>query len=204
MRYLSLLLLLFASYITFPSLAQSSYYYSRQGLKLEGSIVFHPSLLQAKGSIKPGYILFNEAGRQKNVKLTSKDISAFVIESDSFTVVQNLKLSENQSKGLEDIVQVVEKGKINLYVHASRTGSESKPPFLEVYILSIPAKQTLLCIYDFEKQQEQIGALFESNPRLKELILSGKVNVEAIPNLVKAFNAASPGSYNSRPTASND
>lgn len=204
MRYLFLLMFVFAPFFVFPSLAQSSYYYSRQGQKLEGNIVFHPSMLGAKGNIKPGYILFSEVGRQKSVKLTPEDISAFVIGNDSFTVIQHLKISENQSKGVEDMVQVVEKGKMNLYVHISRPGSEIKPPFMEKYILSLPVKKTLLCIYDFEKQQKEIGALFESNPRLKELILSGKVNEEGLPNLVKAFNGASAGTYNSRPTTPND
>lgn len=127
MRYLFLLILVFVSYLAFPSLGQSSYYYTKKGQKLEGSIAFHPSLLGVKGSIKPGYILFSEVGKQKSVKLTPEDISAFVVDRDSFAIVQHLKLSEDQSKGVEDMVQVVEKGKMNLYVHASRPGSENKP-----------------------------------------------------------------------------
>ncbi|QHT71706.1 hypothetical protein GXP67_36095 [Rhodocytophaga rosea] len=204
MRYLCLLMLVFAPYFVIPSLAQSSYYYSRQGQKLEGNIVFHPSLQGAKGIIKPGYILFSEVGKQKSQKLTPEDISAFVIGSDSFTVVHNLKLAENQSKEVEDVVQVVEKGKMNLYLHTSRPGSEITSPSIEKYILFLAAKKISLCIYDFDKQQKEVGALFESNPRLKELIMSGKVQVESIPNLVKAFNGASPGAYSSRPTAQND
>jgi hypothetical protein len=200
MHYLSLLLLMFVPYFVSPSLAQSSYYYSNQGQKLEGNIVFHLSWLGAKGSIKPGHITFSEVGKQKSVKLNIEDISAFVIDSDSFTVVQNLKLGENQAKEVEDVVQVVEKGKMNLYLHRSRQGSESKPAFIQKYILSLSGRKTSLCIYDFEKQQKDIASLFESNPRLKELILSGKVSTETIPNLVKAFNGASPGAYNSRST----
>jgi hypothetical protein len=202
MRYLSLLLVMFAPYFVSPSLAQSSYYYSKQGQKLEGNIVFHPSLLGAKGSIKPGHITFSELGKQKCIKLNLEDISAFVIDSDSFTVVENLKLGENGHKEVEDLVQVVEKGKMNLYLHSSRQGSESKPDFIQKYILSLSGRKTSLCIYDFEKQQKEIASLFESNPRLKELILSGKVSTQTIANVVKAFNGATPGTYSSRPTAS--
>lgn len=190
--------LLVASFLSLSCAAQPSYYYSKQGQKVLGHIVFHPSQLLSKSGVKTGYISFREADRSKEAKLSIEQFSAFVIGIDSFAVINHLRLQQHQTRPVADIVQVLEKGKMNLYLHRTSQKGGNKLNIVETYVLALAGSATSLCLYTFDTQQEELATLFEAEPRLQGLIRSGKVRVESIPNLVRAYNSSNKAAYHSK------
>lgn len=183
-------MLLLASCLSFFCPAQSAYYYGKKGEKMIGEIDFHHPKLQANGSLKPAYLTFRAFNQSKREKLSLEDLSAFVMGIDSFTVINHLKVQQNQTQAGADLVQVLEKGKMNLYLHESSQGKANKKVYKETYILSLAGSKTYLCLYELSKQVNQLASLFEANPRFQKLILAHKLKVQDIPQLVRAYNAS--------------
>lgn len=110
MKFFVFVTILLAAILSFPCSAQSSYYYSKQGQKVIGHLAFYPSQLLSKGGVKAGYVIFREADKTKDAKLSAEQFSAFVIGIENFAVIENLRLQEHQTREIADIFQVLEKG----------------------------------------------------------------------------------------------
>ncbi|MEQ9286695.1 MAG: hypothetical protein RIG77_07290 [Cyclobacteriaceae bacterium] len=147
-----------------------------------------------------------ESARERKVKAT--DIKGFVIQQDSFVVMNNIKIDARESAASGnipvDFVQVVETGYLTLYrhytsvyhggdsystTHGSSIGAGSSN-IIETYIIKKPESGALLTIYSEPKTyQKQLLEVFQNDPELLFKISQGEVKYSELPELVKSYNA---------------
>ena len=161
------------------------HYYTNDGKRVEGLIKFGRATFSAFGS-KPSNIKFKANSSSSTVKLTAEDISAFVIEKDSFAIVQNIKINSIHGEYARDFAQVIEVGRINLFVHKSSSSDGKFSYDHDKFVISKDNK-VFLGIWNINKQREEISEYFSERPDLLAKILDKK-DETPIPMLVKEFN----------------
>ena len=161
------------------------HYYTNDGKKIEGLIKFGRATFSAFGS-KPGNIKFKANSNSAPIKLTAEDISAFVIGTDSFAIVQNIKINSINGEYARDFAQVVETGHLNLFVHKS-SSSDGKFSYEHDKFVISKDNKVFLGIWNFNKQRNEIAEYFSERPDLKNQILDKK-DETTLQTLVKEFN----------------
>lgn len=161
------------------------HYYTNDGKRIDGLIKFGRATFSAFGS-KPSNIKFKANPNSNTVKLTAEDISAFVIEKDSFAVVQNIKINSINGEYAQDFAQVVEIGHMILFVHKSASSDGKSSYEHDNFVISRDNK-VYLGIWNFNKQRNEIAEYFSERPDLKEKILNKK-DETPFQALVKEFN----------------
>jgi len=135
---------------------------------------------------KPGNIKFKANSNSAPIKLTAEDISAFVIGTDSFAIVQNIKINSINGEYARDFAQVVETGHLNLFVHKS-SSSDGKFSYEHDKFVISKDNKVFLGIWNFNKQRNEIAEYFSERPDLKNQILDKK-DETTLQTLVKEFN----------------
>ena len=161
------------------------HYYTNDGKKIEGLIKFGRATFSAFGS-KPSSIKFKANANSKAEKLTAEDISGFVIGKDSFAIVQNIKINSIHGEYTRDFAQVIEVGRINLFVHKSSSSDGKVSYDHDKFVISNDNK-VFLGIWNFNKQREEISEYFSERPDLKAKIMDKK-DETPVQTLVKEFN----------------
>ena len=163
------------------------YYFDKDGKKIEGLIKFRRATFSAFGS-KPSSILFEESEDARPVKLTANDIAAFVIGTDSFTIVYNIKVNSVEGEYSKDFAKVVTTGPMNLYIHMSSSFDGRNDYDNDCYVFSKDNK-TYLGIWNVKRQRTELADFFSANADLKARILNKEFD-KKIPELVKEYNGA--------------
>jgi len=186
--------LLFLSFI-FGSNAfaqfRAGYYYTKAGVKKEGLLRMNIGRGIFDDKSDGGRSLSYKASKNADKELfTTNDICCFVIEGDSFAIIQNVK-----PKGLltptypQDFVRVVETGKINLYRYSSIVSNGQYSYTQHEWFVEKDGKQEKLTQLHFEEQlAEYIGdypALFERVKRNQLTYSNAKDDTQAI---IKFYN----------------
>ena len=160
------------------------YYYDTNGRKIEGLIKFNRAKSYLVGG-KPSNIQFKTNASSKAIKLTTDDISSFVIEKDSFTIVYNIKISSVSGKYAKDFAQVVKIGAINLFLHKSIISDGQRSYEHETYIISRGSKY--LGIWDYNYQRIEIAEYFSERVDLRARIMDKKDETPLLA-LIEEFN----------------
>lgn len=182
---LAVLLFQFGSLLAAPFV--SGYYYSYDGQKVEGLIKFNRASFSLFGS-KPSSIKFKSNSGSKTVKFTPDDILAFVVDGDSFAIIQNFKINSISGEYAKDFVQVIEVGQISLYLHRSSSSDGKMVYEHDNYVISSGTKKCL-GIWNFSRQREEIASYFSERPDLVEKILDKK-DKTSVRLLVRDFNGS--------------
>ena len=118
-QLLSVLILLILLQSNASGQFKSGHYYKKDGSKISGLIRFNygGNALTDK-SDGDCSISFKPDKKGEKVKLTTNDVSCFVIEKDSFAIIKNFRLNAFVTYP-QDFAKVLECGKINLYLYYS-------------------------------------------------------------------------------------
>lgn len=115
------LLLILTTFLHFKGFGQfkEGHYYKTDGTKVTGLLRFNygGNLFTDKSDGDCSVTYRNDKGGKK-IKLTTKDICCFVIEQDSFAIIQNFRLNAFSTYP-QDFAKVIQSGKINLYLYYS-------------------------------------------------------------------------------------
>jgi hypothetical protein len=161
------------------------YYYSKRGERVSGLIKIKPSNYTSFKK-KKTRILFKSDIEDVAQEVTLADMQGFVVEQDSFAVVQNFKINHINGVFDEDFAKVVQTGKMNLYAHRSLIVDTYIFYERDRYILSKDGNN-FLGIWNAMKQREEISLLFADNPELMNRILKKEFD-NKIPELVALYN----------------
>jgi hypothetical protein len=189
MRILLLLfLLLSAIYFEAQSKPYSKgYYYTIDGERVEGYIKFKRARFDVFGS-RPSLIKFKSAKKSKAVKLRANQIKAFVVESDSFCVVQNIKINAIQGEYEQDFAKVLVTGPMNLYLHYSSSGDGQRSYANDRFVLSVAGSREYFGLWNMKRQREDLAPLFDKMPTLAQQILDKEYDYVDMPEIVKIYN----------------
>ena len=164
---------------------KNGHYYTTDGRKVYGLIVFLRGSFSVFGT-SPGIIKYKPNTNTKPVKLNSSDISAFVIERDSFTLITDFKINSIGGVFRKDFVQVLETGALKLYLHRSSSNDGRYHYEHQRLVISVDNKR-YFGIWSQQKQREEIARYFEDETVLKEKILD-KRDETPLHVLVRAYN----------------
>lgn len=182
---LTVLLFQFQNLFAAPFL--SGHYYTKDGQKVEGLIKFVRASFSVFGS-RPSSIKFKSDSRSKSTSFTPDDILSFVVEKDSFTIIQDFKINSISGEYAKDFVQVIEVGQINLYLHKSASYDGKIHHENDSFIISSRNKGNL-GIWNFNRQRDDIANYFSRRPDLVAKILNKKDDTP-IRLLVRDFNGS--------------
>lgn len=195
------LAILFLSVIQITNLFSEEYckgrYYTSNGEKIEGSILYQKSKLSAI-YYKPCVLKFKTDNNSKPIILENSNIASFVINKESFAIVQNFKMIYHFGMGVfwgtchQDFAKVVELGKINLYellceVFLGQFGYKD-------YSYFVLTKDNLnFRTFDLrkDKEKEEFADLFSDQNDFKDLILKTQYKEINITELVSLYNLKS-------------
>ena len=187
MKYLVCLFVL----ITFHTQAQKwrpGHYYSQTGERIEG-LLQHKYAAQHKDR-SDNYVLFKASEGGKSVKLTTKEMKAFVIASDSFTIINHFSIP-GIAVYVEDFVQVLEVGEITLYKHFT-TGVIQTSLLLSSradVVTLIMRKNRILTVFDPKEFKKEYQTIFEGDDALIAKIRERKRNYHhVLQDYVKEYN----------------
>jgi len=188
---LTLLAFAITSLSIFENSFKEGYYYTNEDIKVKGLIRFRRATLSIFDNTQSN-ILFKENDDSKSIKLTTNDISSFVIGTDSFAVVYDIKINSIEGEYEKDFAEVIVTGKMNLYVHLSASYDGRSSYDNDRYVLSKDNK-SYIGIWDFKKQRNEIAELFSDNADIKAKILTitSKEFYKHFPELVKEYNSKS-------------
>jgi hypothetical protein len=105
--------------VSFTATAQfkSGYYFTKNGDKVAGLLRFDYGRTRLiNGSCR---LLFKPSKEEKTKRFTAGDICCFVIEKDSFAILEHFEINLMEGR-IRDFAQVLEKGKINLFLYRNR------------------------------------------------------------------------------------
>jgi len=158
---LTLIAIIITSQIIFAKPFKDGYCFTKEGKKIEGLIKFRRATFSLFGS-KRSDILFKKDKDSSTTKFTTDDISSFVIGTDSFAIVYNIKINSIQGEYKEDFAKVVISGKMNLFIHMSSSSDGKSDYDNDRYILSNDNKN-YLGVWNVKGQREEIAALFSDD-----------------------------------------
>ena len=124
----------------------------------------------------------------KTVSLSPEEIQSFVIGTDSFAVVKNIKVNGISGNFKKDFAVVNRIGAVNLYTHQCRLYNGKYYFQHPSYILSKGDSSTIV-IWNPKKQKEQIARFFQDRIDLEKLIVPDKYRLK-IPELVDLYNSS--------------
>jgi hypothetical protein len=182
----TLIALTITSQTIFAKPFKEGYYYTKDGKKIEGFIKFRRATFSLFGS-KPSEIIFKGNKDSSATKFTADDISSFVIGSDSFSIVYNIKINSIQGEYKKDFAKVIVSGRMNLFIHMSSSSDGKSDYDNDRYVLSKDNKN-YLGIWNSKKQREEIASLFSADADIKARILNKDFDKD-IPGLVKEYNS---------------
>jgi hypothetical protein len=97
---------------------EPGYYYTTEGEKISGLIKWKCSGYSRETGAN--YILFRPVAGEKKVRLTTKQVNAFVVGQDSFGIIKSVARS-GMTQYDKDFARIVVTGYITLYSHCQET-----------------------------------------------------------------------------------
>lgn len=171
----ALLIIFLTVYICISGNSQflSGHYFDKNGNKFDGYLNHSVS---ANFSSEPdNSIEFKEKLDDKKTKLTIDQVSSFVVEGDSFSIIRNFSINSFAYYS-QDFVQVIESGEINLYLHhttkSALSGGIISAPSVGIILSSIHVTPLMVRdnkVYRMRSagdQQENFPILFKEAPEL--------------------------------------
>ena len=170
-------------------------YYTTNGEKIEGLLSIQKSILSAI-YYQPCVLKFKKDNDSKSMKLENPDISSFVINRDSFAIVQNFKMIYHFGMGVfwgtchQDFAKVVEIGKINLYelLCEVNLGGFFGYQGYSYFVLSKDNQNFRTFDLRKDKEREDLADFFKNEIVLKDLILKTNYKEINIIELVGLYN----------------
>ena len=165
-----------------------------------------------EGLISYGYsqnlkFKFKANDSSKEMKIKASEVHGFVVEQDSFIVLNNFKIDSRTSVGNGiipvDFVQVIESGDMTLYKHYSSVyvggdsfsqshGSSSgagSSNLIETFIIRESNSGVLWTIYSEPKKlRTQLLDIFQHDPVLLFRVCQDDLNYSDLPDMVKKYN----------------
>jgi hypothetical protein len=159
------------------------YYYQTDGIRVDGLIRLEFAKISLFSN-RPSYLVFKKEKGAHSVRLTVKEVKAFVIGTDSFALVHNVKVNNQKGRFPAEFARVIQKGRLNLLVetcvvYGGRYGTTRHP-----YILS-RNEDKFLCIWNAKRQRDALAEYFSDDPALRLRILNKEFDKD-IPGLVAA------------------
>jgi len=171
-------------------------YYTTSGEKIEGLLSIQRTKLSAI-YFKPCVLKFKKDDNSKPVKLENLSISSFVIENDSFAVVQNFRVTYHMGllKGIfwgkcrRDFAKVIQQGKINSFelsceVFLGQYGYED----YSYFILSKDNQDFKTFDLKLDKEKQSLIDYFSNQEDLRDIILRTNYKEINIIYLVGLYN----------------
>jgi hypothetical protein len=173
-------------------------YYTINGEKIEGLLSIQKSKLSAI-YYKPCVLKFKKDNNSKPIKLENSGISSFVINRDSFAIVQNFKMIYHFGMGVfwgtcqQDFAKVVEIGNINLYELLCEVylGGFFGYQDYSYFVLSKDIQNFRTFDLRKDKEREDLADFFKNKIDLKDLILKTHYKEINIKELVSIYNLKS-------------
>jgi hypothetical protein len=185
MKNIAVFLFLIVSHISvYAQKFKPGVYYDKKGEKHQG---FIRHVIGNCGFGPCNNIQFIKNKQSKKLKLSVHDISSFIIESDSFTIT-NLKQFEALGLEQKDFIQIIELGKINLYLHHSKVESQYGSFKVETPILS---KEGLIASTGKSTYYERIPTFFNGASELYEKSLEFNT-IQELRTIVNEYNKIFP------------
>jgi hypothetical protein len=166
------------------------HYWTKDGHKISGLLKFKPAGMHG-GTSK--LIYYNEKGKKE--KFGPDQLTAFVIEEDSFAVVNQFQKGSNTSFP-SDFALVVDTGKINLYQHSRYvynsgvSAHRGNQQFVSTYIIKPKEDVNYYGIFNYQSYQAYFLSILKNEPTLYQKassILQEKWK-ENLPALVREYN----------------
>jgi hypothetical protein len=159
---------------------KKGHYYTKDGTKREGLLRFQydGKTDKSDGDCSLDYKAFDKAGKEN---FTTDDVCCFVIGMDSFATVKNMVWSPMVTYA-EDFAQVVETGKMNLYVHWNK----SQQGTYTNWVIGKDKKVEKLTRDQFN---DLMPAYLADYPELLKQVQSRDLRFDDIQEIVKKYNA---------------
>ena len=171
-------------------------YYSTSGEKIEGLLSVQKTKLSAI-YFKPCVLKFKKDNNSKPVKLENLSIASFVIENDSFAVVQNFRVTYHMGflKGIfwgkchRDFAKVIHQGKINSFelsceVFLGQYGYQD----YSYFILSKDNQDFKTFDLKEDKEKQNLIDYFSNRDDLRDIILKTNYKEINVIDLVGLYN----------------
>ncbi|GAB2531955.1 hypothetical protein [Rufibacter soli] len=158
------------------------YYYTKEGQRAEGLIRHQYGTQTGQGPVNQ--IEFKPSDKAKPVTLTTKDIQAFVLGQDSFTVQKDFDIN-SFDHFQEDFMRVVKSGALNLYLHYATTTFPTRQPVLTYLVEKDGEFYRMVRPKNFS---EQINLLISDNKELLAKVKNKDYTFEDLQVLIDEYN----------------
>lgn len=189
-------------YLLMLILTSSSLNVSGQFNRFKEGYIIDKSGTKYSGTIKltegvngePDYLIFKESDKSDKIKLTKESIRSFVMEKDSFVVVNNYKIPSNKKilSGFAKVLLNTPNGSIcellkhdRLVTPSGSAGNSDK----DYYFIIREKNFTLLTNSNFKKE---ISVVVENNSELKKKINSGELRLAHLYQIIDLYNSKQP------------
>ena len=173
----------------------TGYYWDLDGNKNAGTFEMYHSKPTGIGTFLKYYN--NYSTDKKPLKLTKKNIESFVLGVDSFALIRNFLVTPT-IKYLYDFAQVVEIGKINLYLHkrkSQQSGQGGSGTHFSIYykesIIQDSGTNPNKCIRGKKTVAKFLLPLIKNNNQLFSRVTSLTKDevLEQLPEIIKKYNS---------------
>lgn len=158
------------------------YYYDKSGEKHAGMIKHFPRAGFDSGP--DNSIYFRTSENDKSIHLTSEDISAFVIKSDSFCIVKDFSINPF-AHYTHDFAKVIIPGKLSLLLHYTTIAYNTTP-----YTSYLVSKDGLtVSIKNNNNLRNNLPNLISDYPELVAKIERGEYRIIDIKSIINDYNS---------------
>jgi hypothetical protein len=162
---------------------QPGYYYDKAGQKKVG-LIKHKFGADTFSSGPDNSIVFKENKKADRIELTTDDIKAFVIESDSFAILRGFSINSLAFYS-SDFVKVVQTGKIDLYWHYTTVPTPRGGSLAITFLLKRKGLVKAIFKKDFK---EQFQTIFAEHKELVSRIEKKQLDFDDLEQIVKEYN----------------
>mgnify|MGYP001796306750 CR=1 FL=1 len=168
---------------------KKGYYFTNKGEKITGQI---RHVFRAKVGNKPDNgIIFRQKKGAKKVDLSPYQISAFVIEADSFSTLNNFRVN-SLAFYKKDFVQVAIVGNINMLIHYSTVSSTSNGMTFQdpVYTEFLQKDGKTIRMNTKKDFYEALPKLLVENPLLAADVKSKRYKLKDLQKIIEEYNSS--------------
>ena len=163
---------------------KEGYYFDNQGVKHVGLI---DHLFSAHWDDGPdNSIHYKSTKKSKKTHLTTNEVSSFVIESDSFSIVKDFSLN-SMGNYEEDFAKVLVTGELILYKHYTTGGTGTTKMNFTSYL--VQKNEKLIVIRNYLQLRDRLPELISDAPDLISKIKNKIYNKKDLPIIVKEYNS---------------
>jgi len=167
---------------------EQGYYYSVSGEKVSGLIRWQCSGYSRETGAN--YILFKPATGEKKIRLTTKEVKAFIIGKDSFAITESIVRS-GMTQYDKDFSRVVVTGALTLYSHCQEThagGGSYGMTSTGIECFYFIRKEGVLYRLKRKDFKDNISFLFGDDKILMNEINNGVLSFDNLEQIVAEYN----------------